>query len=135
MTFFKRKGARVPIERRLVCHKRAAHSRHGHAAHLMSEFLTLGKAQTLPKLEDFEHRAMTSPPVPGYSPPKAAAPSQRTLGGAPGGRGGSPPPLLEPPNITKQPPYTPPNTPADTPPHSPPPTTRLPALCGTAHGV
>ena len=78
------------IERRLVCHKRAAHSRHKHAAHLMSEFLTLGKAQMLPKLEDFEHRAMTSPPVPGYSPPKAVEPSQRTLGGSPGGRAASP---------------------------------------------
>ena len=56
----------------------------------MSEFLTLGKSQTLPKLEDFEHRAMHSPPALAVSPPKGAEPSQRLLGGSPAKWAGSP---------------------------------------------
>lgn len=56
----------------------------------MSEFLTLGKSQTLPELEDFEHRSMHSPPGLAVSPPKGAEPSQRLLGGSPAKWAGSP---------------------------------------------
>lgn len=56
----------------------------------MSEFLTLGKSQTLPELEDFEHRSMHSPPGLAVSPPKGAEPSQRLHGGSPAKWAGSP---------------------------------------------